>query len=153
MASIDKLLGAKEMALQGHSQIEIAKTFGVAQPTVSKWLKAARALNAEDLDTSDDAIVGKVVERTEYEPVVPLSEDQKVQLSLELERLDSYIRDLNRLIRDNKHDADVVNKTIRTALAVHDRRAKYLGLDRPISFETESTIKFTVEGVDKDKLT
>lgn len=154
MAPIEKILGARELALQGFSQRAIAEQMGISLGSVNNYLKLSADPESLDKirDSDDDAIVGKVVESKEFVPSVPLSEDQKQQLSLELDRLDDYLRDLNR-IRKSSTDAEIINKTIRTALAVHDRRAKYLGLDRPISFETESSITFKVEGVNTDKLT
>lgn len=165
MAALETILRARALAKQGNTQRQIAQIMGISQSTVMRSIKAANnpelqelieAAKAENPDLEDTALVGIVLDKQQQkqtEVVETLSEDVKTQRSIELERLDGYTKVIEGIINHPNSKWDVKLKAIDSALRVHDRRSKYLGLDTPFKYEGSSQTSIVVNGVDMGKLT
>lgn len=170
MPALEKILGVKALAVKGWTQREIGASQGVNASTICRWLKMA--VDSEVLDElerrkdePDDVVIADIlakigerqqegIERIMSDPV--LSEDIKLQYSLELERLDGYTASLQSIIDRDKgssNKAHQVIKAIEAGVRVSDRRAKYLGLDTPLRTETSANVRYVIDGVDTAKLT
>lgn len=164
MPALETILQARALAKQGNSQRQIAQIMGISQKSVSRYVIAANNPELQELiediktetpDIDDTALIGVVLERQvakKTEAVETLSEDVKTQRSLELERLDSYTMVIEGIINHPNSRWDVKLKAIDSALRVHDRRSKYLGLDTPFKYEGSSSTSIVVNGIDMGKL-
>ncbi len=163
-AALETILRARALAVQGHTQRQIAQVMGVSQPTVGRYIKASLDPGLQDVvdsvrvecpTLSENDLIGIVIDRDKIrkaEIADSLSSDVKAQLDIELERLDSYNMELDRMIKNGKWDVKLA--AIKTALQVHDRRAKYLGLDTAFKYEgTSTSTTYVVNGIDSGKLT
>lgn len=164
MAALETILQARALAKQGNTQRQIAQIMGISQSTVMRSIRAANNPELQELiediktetpDIDDTALIGVVLERQvskQAEVVETLSEDIKTQRSIELERLDGYTMVIEGIINSPHSKWDVKLKAIDSALRVHDRRSKYLGLDTPFKYEGSSQTSIVVNGVDMGKL-
>ena len=163
MAALETILRARQLAVQGHTQRQIAQVMGISQPTVGRYIKASlnpeldelvKTTQSEHPEIDDDALIGEVVSKVNSKQTAvveeTLSEDVKSQRALMLERLDGLDMVLDRLIKGGK--PDIVLNAITRALHVHDRRAKVLGFDSPFKYEGSTSTSIVVNGVDMDKL-
>jgi predicted transcriptional regulator len=162
MAALETILRARALAVQGHTQRQIAQVMNLSQASVSRYIKASlnpeldeivKTTQSEHPEIDDDALIGEVVSKVNAKQTAveeTLSEDVKSQRALMLERLDGLDMVLDGLIKGGK--PDIVLNAITRALHVHDRRAKVLGIDSPFKYEGSTSTSIVVNGVDMDKL-
>ena len=161
--ALETILRARALAVQGHSQRQIAQIMGTSQKTVSRYVRATLDPGLDELiattqnehpELNDDALIGEVISKVNAQQTAvadeTLSEDVKSQRALMLERLDGLDMVVDGLIRSGK--PDIVLNAITRALHIHDRRAKVLGIDSPFKYEGSTSTSIVVNGVDMGKL-
>jgi len=114
--------------IRGWSIQDIANELGIVSGTVSRYLREAQAVARADRD----ALAADYLQR-------------------ELDHLDALERTLDADLAGDEVAAPRRAQAVRLLLEIKARRAKYLGLDKPIEVKHTMTLEDLVAGATKPK--